>query len=189
MTAPRRSRIRTLFSGYAVAFLLCFPSIRIVSAAPDPIQENREFEAAKTEFEAARSRYVHRLAQLRYELWEKMMVTGKEPPEELWDRIDDELRKNPLPVDGDREKRVALIDGRWESPRRIYLYRKDGIWGSEDREPFEKFSQSWKLQGNQLLLSEMETNEWESHTILVLDQEFFVFSYGESIYFHRRVEE
>jgi len=93
--------------------------------------------------------------------------------------INSELQKHPAPKDIDSKKLRQLVVGRWESPRRTYVYRANGKWGSEDG----PISGNWRIQGNQLTQGDL------SGPIILLNQNYFVYSSQGSVFFHSRVNE
>ena len=58
-----------------------------------------------------------------------------------------ELKKYPMPANSDSKKLTNLLVGRWNSPRRIYAFKANGKYGSEDG----SLDRTWKIQGNQLI--------------------------------------
>jgi len=43
-----------------------------------------------------------------------------------------ELKKYPMPADSDSKKLTKLLIGRWDSPRRTYVFKANGKCGAED---------------------------------------------------------
>lgn len=94
--------------------------------------------------------------------------------------INSELQKHPAPKNIDSKKLSQLLVGKWESPRRTYLFRANGKWGNEDG-PVDG---SWRIQGNQLI------EDGSRGTIILLNDKYFIYSGGhDAVFFHSRVKE
>ena len=89
-----------------------------------------------------------------------------------------ELKKYPMPANSDSKKLSALLIGRWNSPRRTYVFKPNGKYGSEDG-PIDR---TWKIQGNQLIESDGKG------TLLLLDPKYFIYTEGGQVFFHSRVK-
>jgi len=167
-------------------FTLLIGSILVVLAVKVSVaeQDRREFETAKAEYEqsshgeAARVIYVTKLAQIADRLVSEYRRSGQRD-DELMGVINSELQKHPAPKDIDSKKLRQLLVGKWESPRRTYVFRANGKCGSEDG----PISGNWRIQGNQLIQGDL------SGPIILLNQDYFIYSSRGSVFFHSRVKE
>lgn len=169
---------------------LALSAILLAAMSSFYAQEPSELETAKQEYEeaaphgedAARARYVNKLSHILSRLFAEHAATNRYDNPQLWDSILGELNQHPVPTNSDPEALAKLIVGKWESPRRIYEYRKDGtlwVWnGDEDPVP----RGTWHIDGNQLQFS-----EYDDGTLLVLDGSFLIYTDGETSFFHARV--
>ena len=129
----------------------------------------KDFEAAKQEYEqssrdeTARVAYVTKLAQLKVEL---LKVPNEQ--DDLKGAINSECQKHPYPKDVDSKKLKQLIVGKWASPRHTYVFLANG---------------NWRIQGNQLIQGTT------SGSIILLTQEYFIYSAGSDVLFHSRVKD
>ncbi len=111
----------------------------IVGQALAQSAEKQNVEAAKKEYEAsshdepARLKYVTRLAQIREDQL-KQYWKGETGPEyeKAAHEVNSELRKHPAPANSDSKKLSRLLVGSWRSPRRVYIFRANGKWGSKE---------------------------------------------------------
>lgn len=149
-------------------------------------QDRRQFETAKQEYEqavppgneAARLTYVTKLAQIADRLVSEYRQSGQRN-DELMGAINSELQKHPAPKDIDSKKLRQLLVGKWESPRHTYVFRANGKWGNEDG----PVSSNWHIKGNQLI------EDGSRGTIILLNSDYFIYSEGDSAFFHSRVRE
>lgn len=150
--------------------------------------DEREFGTAKAEYEtaslkdeAARLTYVNKLAQIIDRNVPERWKTGVPNPGYLKvvDAINSELKKHPMPNNSDPKELGKLLIGQWQSPRRIYIFRRDGKYGVEDG----AMDTSWRIQGNQIVLP------GERRTILLLNSKYLIFSEGDTVFFHSRVSD
>src|SRR5438093_6896359 len=145
-------------------------------------QEN--FEAAKQQFEqrshdeAARVTYVTKLAQTAERLVSEYRQSGQRH-DELMTAINSELQKHPAPKDIDSKKLRQLLVGKWESPRHTYVFRANGKCGTEGG----AIDGNWRIQGSQLIQGDL------SGPIILLNQDYFIYSSRGSVFFHSRVKE
>jgi hypothetical protein len=93
--------------------------------------------------------------------------------------INSELEKHPAPKNVDFKKLKQLLVGKWESPRRTYVFRADGKWGNEEG----AISDNWRISGNRLIEGSGRG------TIILLNSDYFVYSENGSVFFHSRVKE
>jgi len=146
--------------------------------------EKQDFEAATQEYEqsshgeAARVTYVTKLAQIADRLVSDYRQSGQRH-DELMTAINSELQKHPAPKAIDSKKLRQLLVGKWESPRRTYVYRANGKCGSEGG----PINSNWRIQGNQLIQGDL------SGPIILLNQDYFIYSSRGSVFFHSRVKE
>lgn len=151
-----------------------------------------DFEAARAEYEqanprdeAARLRYVNKLAQLTEQGINGQWRARRDSPEhnKLADAINAELKKHPMPRDSDSKKLSQLLVGKWRSPRRVYVFRSNGKWGNEDG-PVDT---NWRVQGNQIVWGEGKTAS--RSTIILLSPEYLIYTDRGEVLFHSRVKE
>jgi len=160
-------------------------AILIAGGVSTPAAEKQEFEAAKQEYEqavppgneATRLTYVTKLAQIADRLVSDYQRGQRH--DELMGAINSELQKHPAPKDIDSKKLSQLLVGKWESPRRTYVYRANGKCGTEDG----PISGNWRIQGNQLIQGDL------SGPIILLNQDYFIYSSRGSVFFHSRVRD
>ena len=168
------------FSTFLIGSVLVILAVKLSAAE----QDRREFETAKAEYEqsshgeAARVIYVTKLAQIADRLVSEYRRSGQRD-DELMGVINSELQKHPAPKDIDSKKLRQLLVGKWESPRRTYVFRANGKCGSEDG----PISGNWRIQGNQLIQGDL------SGPIILLNQDYFIYSSRGSVFFHSRVKE
>jgi hypothetical protein len=145
----------------------------------------RDFEAAKQEYEqssrdeAARLTYVTKLAEIANLLVSEYRQGGQRHDELMTD-INSELQKHPAPKDVNSKELSQLLVGKWESPRRTYVFRADGKWGNENG----PVASNWRIQGNQMI------EDGSPGTIILLNRDYFIYSGGhDAVFFHSRVKE
>jgi len=150
--------------------------------------DERDFETAKAEYEtasskdeAARLTYVNKLAQVVDRNVQERWKTGAPNPDYLKvvDAINSELKEHPMPNNSDPKKLRELLVGQWQSPRRVYIFRRDGKYGVEDG----AMDTMWRIQGNQIVLP------GGRRTILLLNSKYLIFSEGDTVFFHSRVSD
>jgi hypothetical protein len=171
-----------LYLRYLLILVVVTLSASITSA--EDIQ--RDIDVAKQEYEhstpagneKARQTYVGKLAQIADKLVSRYRESG-ERNDKVMTAINAELQKHPLPSNSDAQKLSHLLVGKWESPRRVYVFRADGKYGTEDG----PITSSWKIKGNQLI----EGNS--RGTIILLNSDYFIYSEGDAVFFHSRVKE
>jgi hypothetical protein len=167
-TPNNPKNMRTVFT-FLIGSTLVILAATLIAAE----QDRREFEAAKTGYEqsshdeVARVTYVTKLAQIADRLVSEYRRSGQRN-DELMSAINSELEKHPAPKDVDSKKLTQLLVGKWESPRRTYVYRANG---------------NWRIEGNQLIQGDL------SGPIILLNQDYFIYSSRGSVFFHSRVKE
>ena len=159
-------------------------TILVVGGVSTEAAEKQDFEAATQEYEqsshgeAARVTYVTKLAQIADRLVSDYRQSGQRH-DELMTAINSELQKHPAPKAIDSKKLRQLLVGKLESPRRTYDYRANGKCGSEGG----PINSNWRIQGNQLIQGDL------SGPIILLNQDYFIYSSRGSVFFHSRVKE
>lgn len=159
-------------------------AISIAGGVSTQAADKQELEAAKQQFvqsshdEAARVPYVTKLAEIANRLVSEYRRSGQRN-DELMSSINSELQKHPAPKEIDSKKLSQLLAGKWESPRHTYVYRANGKCGTEDG----PISGNWRIQNNQLIQGEL------SGPIILLNQDYFIYSSRGSVFFHSRVKE
>jgi hypothetical protein len=98
--------------------------------------------------------------------------------DELMGTINSELQKHPAPKDIDSKKLRQLLAGKWESPRHTYVYRANGKCGTEGG----SISSNWQIQGNQIIQGDL------SGPIILLNQDYFIYSSQDFVFFHSRAK-
>lgn len=157
----------------------------IIGQAVAQTAEKQNFEAARKEYntsahdESARQRYVTRLAQIR-EGQLKQYWQGERTPEyeKAAEEVNSELGRHPAPANSDSKQLSRLLVGSWQSPRRVYIFRANGKWGSEDG----PVSSKWRISGNQLI------EDGSRATIILIDHDYFIYNEQGSVFFHVRVK-
>ena len=146
---------RTLFLVITAAVVSC------TSATVAADQNEADFQAARAEYEkaspqdeSARLTYANKLAQIIDRNVQERWKTGVPNPDYLKvvDAINSELKKHPMPNNSDPKELRKLLIGQWQSPRHIYIFRRDGKYGVED----SAMDIRWHIQGNQIACQEVE---------------------------------
>jgi hypothetical protein len=137
-----------------------------------------EYERAAPRDEAARLRYVNKLAQMADRFVSDYRASGNRNDAAMA-AINAELKKCPVPSDSDSNKLSQLLVGKWESPRHVYVFRANGKYGIEDG----PISSNWRIKGNQLM------EDGSRRTIILLNSDYFIYSEKDSVFFHSRVKE
>ena len=89
-----------------------------------------------------------------------------------------EMKRYPMPASSDSARLTKLLIGKWNSPRRIYVFKANGKYGSEG----DSMDRTWKIQGNQLVESDGQG------TLILLDSKYFIYTEGDQVFFHSRVK-
>ncbi len=145
--------------------------------------EDVGLNAARAEYEhsshdeAARVQYVTKLAEIYYQFLKHYSATGDKSADYV-SVVFNELKTHPMPRNVDPRKLRQLLIGEWNSPRHTYVFRADGTYGISDEQ-----RDKWRIQGNQLI------EDGSRGTIILLDAYYFIYSKGESVFFHSRVKE
>ena len=170
-------------TGPATSSAMASPRTPRATQAVSP--EQRDFEAAKQEYEqsphdeTARLTYVTKLAQIADPLVAEYRQSGRRH-DEVITVINSEWKKHPAPRGIDSKKLRQLLVGKWDSPRRTYVFRADGKCGAEDG----PISGNWRIDGNQLIQGD------SSGTIILLNDDYFIYAGDhDAVFFHTRVKE
>lgn len=168
--------IRTVIG--VVVVILIAGGISIQAAEKEDLEAARKEYQASAHDESARVRYVTKLAQIRERQLHQYWEDGNRSPEDekTVREVNSELQKHPAPPNSDSKKLSKLLVGSWRSPRRVYIFRADGKWGSEGG----PLSGSWRISGNKLI---------GCGTIILIDQDYLIYSDKEDPFFHVRVKE
>ena len=134
-----------------------------------------EIAAAKQTCDQNASACLEKLAQIADKLVSAYREHGDRNDEALG-AIWTELKKHPLPPDSDSKKLTKLLVGKWDSPRRTYVFKANGKYGSEDG----SINRNWKIEGNQLIEDDSRS------TILLLNSKYFIYTDGNDVFFHSR---
>ncbi|CAN5589067.1 hypothetical protein BH09VER1_BH09VER1_40790 [soil metagenome] len=154
-----------------------------------------EMKAAKHIFaksdksEAARTAYVATLASIfHHEVVEHIRTNRGNA--DLVETLSLELGQYPAPKNSDSKAFTKLLVGRWQSPRHIYLFRNDGTWRLAPKDGTTHGT--WHIKGNQFTQSyhskDNPSNDSKAtETIILLNQEYFVFGDTRGVYFEYRL--
>jgi hypothetical protein len=171
--------------GLALCCIYNTTSLAIAQGNESVSPQRRDFEAAKQEYErsprdeAARLTYVTRLAGIADPLVAEYRQSGRRH-DELMTLINSEWQKHPVSRDIDSKKLRKLLVGKWDSPRRTYVFRADGKCGAEDG----PISSNWQIEGNRLIWGDA------SGTIILLNNDYFIYAGDhDAVFFHTRVKE
>jgi hypothetical protein len=148
-----------------------------------------EYQAsAAKDGEAARVRYVTKLAKLLEKHVAEFIKAGKRDSSGETEAIQAELRQHPAPAGSDGAAFTQLRVGTWQTTRNQYLFKKDGTWFFF---PLEKDTNhgKWHIDGNQYFSSSVEEPGVTTRdTIILLDANYFVHSDKEAVFFESRVK-
>jgi uncharacterized repeat protein (TIGR03803 family) len=137
-----------------------------------------EYEAS-SRHEAARIRYVTKLADMSAQLTPKILhnpdVDAKVAYANQAGAIEEELRKHPMPRNVDSRKLSQLLIGEWESPRHTYVFRADGTYGVADEQRAK-----WRIDGNECI------DDVSRGPIVLLDHNYFFYACGQGVIIYTR---
>jgi uncharacterized repeat protein (TIGR03803 family) len=137
-----------------------------------------EYEASSRD-EAARIRYVTKLADMSAQLTPKILhnpdVDAKVAYANQAGAIEEELRKHPMPRNVDSRKLSQLLIGEWESPRHTYVFRADGTYGVADEQ-----RDKWRIDGNEYI------DDVSRGPIVLLDHNYFIYACGQGVIIYTR---
>jgi hypothetical protein len=155
------------------------PNATSASAEKDIENARSEYEqTSSAEGEAARLRYVTKLADIYYRFLKNYWATGDKSASYV-NVVIAELRKHPAPKDANSKELSQLLVGKWQSPRRTYVFRANGKWGNEDG----PVSGNWRIQGNQL------NEDGMLRTIVLINSDYFIYADKGDVFFHARVRD
>lgn len=175
---PYLQNITRRILGAAMAVLLIGQTSAVAGDAEDLQEARLEYEQARpTGAEAARLAYVTRLAKIADRLITASRQSGQRN-DDLMATINAEWVKHPVPPNSGSKKLPQLLIGKWESPRRTYVFRRDGKYGSEDG----SVDTPWKVKGNKIIFSSSE-----EATIILLNSNYLIYAENGTPYFHSRV--
>ncbi len=152
------------------------------SQSHDQTSDVPGLEAAKTEYdtsshdEAARVRYVTKLAGMLGQGMEYWWRTHDRMGGPNLDGVEEELIKHPAPGNADSKELSRLLVGKWLSPRHVYVFRADGTYGLVDTDERIK----WRINGNEYL------DDVARGTIILIDHKYFVYAEGQGVAFYMR---
>jgi hypothetical protein len=129
--------------------------------------------------EAACLAYVTRLAKIADRLITDYRQSGQRN-DDIMATINAEWEKHPAPPNSDSEKMSQLLIGKWESPRRTYVFRRDGKYGNEDG----SVDTPWKVRGNKIIFGSSEKG-----TIILLNSDYLIYAERGTPFFHSRVKD
>jgi hypothetical protein len=153
----------------------------VVSASNARLEYQKDLNAMKQE--DARVRYVTALTNVAYDY----IDIGKGPAWEYletgWEALNAEIDRYPAPADSDSKTLSRLMVGKWGTPRRDFIFRKNGtstiLPVAED-----DASDHWWIKGNKY------DDSNEIFTIFLLTKKYFVYSdevNGKGVIFMRRL--
>src|SRR5262249_6652556 len=128
--------------------------------------------------ETARYTCAEKLAEIADKLVSAFREYGNRNDEALA-AVWTELKKYSMPADSDSKKLTKLLIGRWDSPRRTYVFKANGKYGAEDG----PINRRWKIEGNQLIEPDSKG------TIILLNSKYFVYTKGDDVFFHSRAKD
>jgi len=155
------------------------------SQSGEQTSEDLGLNAAKVEYEhssrdeAARVRYVTKLADIEAQLFKNYWATHNKEVLADAGAVNEELRKHPAPKNVDSRKLSQLLIGKWQSPRHIYVFRADGRYGVEDGDQRDK----WRIDGNEYI------DDVSRGPIVLLDDNYFIYAEGQGVAFYMRVKD
>jgi len=130
--------------------------------------------------ETARIHYVTELTKTaldyllldRGPIWEKYRAG--------WDALNAEILRHPAPQDSDSNALSKLRVGKWQSPRHTYIFSSQGAWRMAPEDGTT--SGHWHIVGNQYW------DEGAQFTIILLTNDYFVFTDGTKVFFEWRIK-
>jgi hypothetical protein len=135
-------------------------------------------ETVGTQGETARLRYVTKLGDIYYARLKNYWASGDQN-EALTTQVYNELRSHPAPPNSNSIEWIRLLLGKWQSPRRIYVFRSNGKCGTQDG----AINTPWRISGNQLIQGNSRG------IIILLNSDYLIYSEGDSVFFHARVKD
>jgi len=142
------------------------------------------FLTAQTD-EAARTRYVAKLAELHDEL----TILGRNPGDPALPHIESEIRSNPAPPETDSGTVSQRLVGTWSARSDAYEYRADGTWSMISAGQ-NAAKGEWHIDGNQFVETRGEKRvggEARNSTIVLVNDEDFVLADAERVFHATRI--
>ncbi|MFM8719808.1 MAG: hypothetical protein ACKOFH_09810, partial [Chthoniobacterales bacterium] len=97
------------------------------------------------------------------------------------------IRQHPAPENTMGYTR--LLQGMWSSPRHEYIYRPDGTWSMLPEEEGATKG-SWRIEGNRFFNKvDCEPKEPRAYTILLLTNDNFIFTDGNTVFYEERIRD
>ena len=176
MTAP------DIISRLVVCVLATFiGSASLFAKEPGTLTAARvQFTRLPNPTEADRQNYLLKLSKLRASLAENL---GSED----CFKVDAEIRRRRAPEN--TEGYTKLMAGKWSSPRHEYIYRADGTWSMLPEEEGATRGR-WRIAGNQFFSNaDIEAEDSRTYTILLLTEDNFIFTDGDTVFHEERISE
>ena len=159
-------------------------SKRSSSASAEKTSEAPWLNAAKAEYEhssyneAARVRYVTKLAAMLGEGMEYWWRTHDKMGGPNLDGVAEELVKHPAPGNVDSRELSQLLVGNWLSSRHVYEFRADGTYGVGEEQ-----RDKWRIEGNEYI------DDVSRGKIILIDDKYFVYAEGQGVAFYLRAKD
>ena len=99
--------------------------------------------------------------------------------DDLMGVINSELKRHPAPNNVDVKNLSQLLIGKWNSPRRTYVFQANHRWGTEGG----SLDGHWRIRENKLV------EDGSQGTIILLNRDYFIYMEGDAVAFHSRVKE
>ncbi|MFM8682653.1 MAG: hypothetical protein ACKOEG_02550, partial [Chthoniobacterales bacterium] len=98
-----------------------------------------------------------------------------------------EIRQHPPPED--TKGFTNRMVGKWSSPRHEYIYRSDGTWSMLPEEEGATKG-SWRIEGNRFFnKADCESGDASAYTILLLTEDNFIFTDGNTVFYEERIRD
>jgi tetratricopeptide (TPR) repeat protein len=159
-------------------------SKRSSSGSDEETSDAPGLRAAKAEYdssshdEAARVRYVTKLAAILGEGMEYWWRTHDRMGGPNVGGVEEELRKHPMPRNADSKMLSKLLIGEWGSSRHVYAFRADGTYGVSDEE-----RDKWRIDKNEYV------DDVSRGPIILLNRNYFIYAEGQGVAFYMRVKD
>jgi tetratricopeptide (TPR) repeat protein len=157
---------------------------RSSSGSDEETSDAPGLRAAKAEYdssshdEAARVRYVTKLAAMLGEGMEYWWRTHDRMGGPNVSGVEEELRKHPMARNVDSRELSQLLIGEWGSSRHVYAFRGDGTYGVGDEQ-----RDKWRIYGNKYI------DDVSRGPIILLDRNYFIYAEGQGVAFYMRVKD
>jgi hypothetical protein len=138
--------------------------------------------------EAARVRYLTKIADLRYADMAQRHDGQPLLQDEEWQALDREAARHPMPGKSDARELSKLLAGKWASPRHDYLYRANGTWTMlpETLDGVKSTHGTWKVSGNTVVETVGNQPERSTSTILLLTRKYYVVAEDGTTFYRMR---